>query len=710
MKFFNNISISLRLVIGFSLLSIGLLITGTLGYLGMSRMQEDTQQIKETSPLVDSAMEMGVAIRHHQLIIMEMLEGESKDAVEGHWSDNQKAAMHFDIYFKAILEGAKTEVGQVYPAKDPELRKIVESVAAIQKQKLQPRIQKIHDLLGEGFENSASLAATLQKMNAARYLLESDISKTQGELALLADKIMAKQFVYAKDYGFVKRWPDAVGELHTIIVESGRLIVALERTQDTKERGALISSVKKQSDQAYAHIAALKEQKNKVGEDLPSIEYQGLSEKIESWSKLFEEKCLPTMADSIELLQKQLSIENEKFALDAKADEVAGQALKGLAQIEKKGREILKAVSARSDATAERAISVSVFLVVVGVVAAGLLAFFTIVSITRPLDRVVARLRDIAEGEGDLTQRLDEEARTELGTLSHWFNTFVDKVQAVVGQVQEVSEQLASAAEETSVITDQTNSGVQEQQVATRHVATAMEQMVATVHEVARNTSNAANATEVANEEMDKGSQVVTRTVDRISQLAAEVGQSADIIQQLAKDSESVGGVLDVIRGIADQTNLLALNAAIEAARAGEQGRGFAVVADEVRTLAGRTQQSTQEIQEMIERLQTGAVSAVDTMERGRENAQASVCDAALAGHSLESITSSVTSIRDVNTQVASAAEEQSAVAEEIKGSIINISEIAERTALGAQETSRASEHLAELSNRLQSLVGGFKI
>jgi len=233
---------------------------------------------------------------------------------------------------------------------------------------------------------------------------------------------------------------------------------------------------------------------------------------------------------------------------------------------------------------------------------------------------------------------------------------------------------------------------------------------VATVHEVARNTSNAANATEVANEEMDKGSQVVTRTVDRISQLAAEVGQSADIIQQLAKDSESVGGVLDVIRGIADQTNLLALNAAIEAARAGEQGRGFAVVADEVRTLAGRTQQSTQEIQEMIERLQTGAVSAVDTMERGRENAQASVCDAALAGHSLESITSSVTSIRDVNTQVASAAEEQSAVAEEIKGSIINISEIAERTALGAQETSRASEHLAELSNRLQSLVGGFKI
>jgi len=274
MKFFNHISITLRLIIGFSLLSVGLLITGTLGYLGMSRMQEDTQQIKETSPLVDSAMEMGVAIRHHQLIIMEMLEGESKEAVEGHWSDNKKAVKHFDIYSNAILEGAETEVGQVYPAKDPELREIVESVVTIQKQKLQPRIQKIHDLMGGGFENDASLAAILQKMNAARDLLESDVSKTQSELVLFADKIMAKQFVYAKDYGLVKQWPDTVGELHANIVESGRLIMALERTQDSKERGTLVSSVKKLSDQVSAHIAALKEQKNKAGENLPSIAYQ----------------------------------------------------------------------------------------------------------------------------------------------------------------------------------------------------------------------------------------------------------------------------------------------------------------------------------------------------------------------------------------------------------------------------------------------------
>jgi len=710
MKFLDNISIAVRLIIGFSLLAFLLLVTGALSYLGMSQMQDETRKMKETAPLVDSAMEIGVAIQHHQLIIMEILEGENKTAVDEHWASNSMAARHFDTYSNAILQGGETDVGKVYPAQDTELRQIVESVSQAQEQELQPRIQQIHELMGMGFNNSAALAASLLAMDATYSQLNASIAATLSELTVLANKVTAAQFAYAKDYGHTKRWPKAVEDVVTLISEVGKSVATLERAKDAKALKSLISNYKAPADNLVAHFVTLLSQKNMAGEELPPIEYPGLTDKIEGWKTQFEADYLASVAKYTQLLEKKLTMRSEKLALDVKADEVAEEMLKELTQIQNKGREILKAASENSDATAAQAISTSIVLVIGGLVAAVVLAFFTIISITRPLDRVVVRLRDIAEGEGDLTQRLNEEAKNELGTLSHWFNTFVDKVQVVIGQVSEVSEQLSSAADQTSTITDQTSNGVREQQVATEHVATAMEEMVSTVQEVARNSSDAASATQAASEETQKGGQVVTRTVNRINELAEEVGQSADVIQQLAKDSESVGGVLDVIRGIADQTNLLALNAAIEAARAGEQGRGFAVVADEVRTLAGRTQQSTQEIQGMIERLQSGASSAVDAMERGRDKAQAGVEDAALAGQSLDSITSSVSSIQDINTQVASAAEEQSAVADEIKRNISSISEIAERTTLGAQETSQASEHLAQLSSRLRELVGGFKV
>ncbi|MET0094541.1 MAG: methyl-accepting chemotaxis protein, partial [Sedimenticola sp.] len=246
-------------------------------------------------------------------------------------------------------------------------------------------------------------------------------------------------------------------------------------------------------------------------------------------------------------------------------------------------------------------------------------------------------------------------------------------------------------------------------QTATDQVASAMQQMVTTVHDVARNTVSAADATRSARDETAKGLDVVMSTMEHINQLADEVVATADVIQQLARDSEDIGGVLDVIREIADQTNLLALNAAIEAARAGEQGRGFAVVADEVRILAARTQDSTTEIQEMIERLQGAARKAVASMEQGRERAQEGVLEVSQAGDSLRAITTSVESISEVNDLVANAAEEQNAVADDIRQNVTSISGIAAQTTSGAKETAQASEHLAELAAKLQSMVGNFK-
>jgi methyl-accepting chemotaxis protein len=237
-----------------------------------------------------------------------------------------------------------------------------------------------------------------------------------------------------------------------------------------------------------------------------------------------------------------------------------------------------------------------------------------------------------------------------------------------------------------------------------------MNEMTTTVQDVARNTAQAAEAAQRAAQEANSGKQVVTQTLATIDNLANEVEKVAAVIQALETDTGNIGMVLDVIKGIAEQTNLLALNAAIEAARAGDQGRGFAVVADEVRTLASRTQKSTQEIHDMIGRLQSSAAQAVQAMQTGRARAQESVQQAAKAGASLGTITSAVSTISDMNTQIASAAEEQSSVAEEMNRNIVAIRDVAEQTARGAHQTSRATDELSRLSSELQALVGQFKI
>jgi methyl-accepting chemotaxis protein len=271
------------------------------------------------------------------------------------------------------------------------------------------------------------------------------------------------------------------------------------------------------------------------------------------------------------------------------------------------------------------------------------------------------------------------------------------------------SAQLAAAAEEMSAVTMQTSHGIQEQQSQTDQLATAMNEMAATVQEVARHALDAAGAASKANDESAKGRQVVNDAVNTIDALSEAIARAAEAIQRVEADSDRIGTVLDVIRGIADQTNLLALNAAIEAARAGEQGRGFAVVADEVRTLAGRTQDSTQEIQAMIESLQTGSKEAVNLMEQSREQAQSGVEQTAKAGDALSAIADEVGRINDMNTQIASAAEEQSAVAEEINLNVVTINQVGDESAQGAEQTARASEDLASLATELQQMVGKFK-
>ncbi|SFP37465.1 methyl-accepting chemotaxis protein [Pseudomonas borbori] len=326
-------------------------------------------------------------------------------------------------------------------------------------------------------------------------------------------------------------------------------------------------------------------------------------------------------------------------------------------------------------------------------------------SAVAELERVSGQM-----AEGDLTVRANYQGNDELGRIAHAFNRMRERFHGMLLQLSSATTQLAAAAEETSTVNQQAGVGIRQQQSEIEQVATAMHEMAATVQEVARSAAGAAQAAQQADLEAADGRQEVSRTIDAIDLLAAEVEQAASVILQLEQDTDKIGGVLEVIRGIAEQINLLALNAAIEAARAGEQGRGFAVVADEVRTLASRTQQSTSEIQEMIEHLQMGSANAVKVMGASRNRAQEGVTQVARAGTTLDSITRAVATISDMNGQIASAAEEQSSVAEEINRNVVTVSLVAEQTSEGAQHTAATSEELARLAEQLQALVGQFRI
>ena len=336
--------------------------------------------------------------------------------------------------------------------------------------------------------------------------------------------------------------------------------------------------------------------------------------------------------------------------------------------------------------------------------------FLLRVVVLKPLHQMTAITHDIAEGEGDLTKRVPVAGKDEINELAGWMNLFIEKLQGMMGKVAHVTDKVAAASVQLSATSEEMAKGADGLTARTAQTAAAVEEMNATVGEVAQNSGKAASIAQEAVETARSGKDVVQETISGMQQLSDAVSQSATIIATLGKSSDQIGEIVRVIEDIADQTNLLALNAAIEAARAGEQGRGFAVVADEVRKLAERTTKATKEIGDMIRHIQQDTKGAVASMDEGTQKVNSGVDLVNKTGESLATIAERVTQTADMIRLIAVAAEEQSVATQQISGDLENVAKVSKESAGGATESAKASQDLSVLATELQTIVGGFKI
>ncbi|WP_429098914.1 methyl-accepting chemotaxis protein [Aeromonas veronii] len=403
-----------------------------------------------------------------------------------------------------------------------------------------------------------------------------------------------------------------------------------------------------------------------------------------------------------DIAKVQSLIKNESRA----ALEQAGQ--DGL-ELRKENDRVANLLTKQSEASYERAKLLSTTVGALTLLFVVIVAWLLIRQIRNPVMTLLEQTRQVAAG--NLTSQLDMKqfSHDELGKLAQGFNEMQSNLRMLVNEVSSSVVQLGAAAEEISAVAQQSANNMGAQQHELNQLATAMNEMQATVQEVARNTNDAASAATSASDTAAQGSETVNDSIGRIEKVATAIEETALVIRQLGDDSRNIGMVLEVIQGIAEQTNLLALNAAIEAARAGEQGRGFAVVADEVRTLAKRTQDSTSQINHIISELQQRANEAGITMQQSQDMMSETVHTAREAGASIAEISSSVNSISHMNIQIATATEEQGAVSEELNRNVVNISNASEEVATGAKQMAQACNDLNLLATQLQEVVRKFR-
>ncbi|GAB1072755.1 MAG: methyl-accepting chemotaxis protein [Shewanella algae] len=509
-------------------------------------------------------------------------------------------------------------------------------------------------------------------------------------------------------------------------------LMDLEQSQDTTEReiaasaAALDSNVTNVISTVYDLVATEERSKYEIIVKELSYIINEAEAKLEYISRhgagVIDADVLNEMNSELGKLSQHLKGKNSIQAQKATQLELKANTQVALNQVETDKKNVNQAmgalsgaietltneINAKTLASIDSASMQTLLVVLVAIVVAIAVSIAVVKPLTASLNRINQALNILASG--DLTHKLDDSGQDEFAELSRNCNRLIDSLRGLIRGILDRSNQLAAAAEQTSAVTSQTTIGIQEQKSQVDQVATATTELSSSAQQVSHSADHALNQIKQADEEAQHMRMIAEENRRTIEALAEEVAKAGQVINKVHSDSDAIGSILDVIRGIAEQTNLLALNAAIEAARAGEQGRGFAVVADEVRNLASRTQESTQEIQQMIQVLQTGTQEAVAVMEQGRAQANSCVAKTEQANQALEAISESVHQAFDAGTQIANAAQEQNLVSQQVSEKLEHIALISEETASGADQTAQSSHQVAQLAEELQASVGEFKV
>jgi methyl-accepting chemotaxis protein len=669
-----KLTVALRVIGGFGVISLLLLIIGISAYASLNNISNSTAEVNKVSiPALENS-----AVMQSEFVIMSKLSLQAFNATSlseittfrQQFSNEQKSYQQAAerltdaVQNEESLKSAATTVHQAYSNFTPVTTRLFEQV-----------------------ENSLNLRDTI----------DSKLANLETHADDMASMIL--DFTDVRDVQ--RRFPksfQAAGNIETGLNTLISIVVDLNRTTSQTTATTI-------SNEIAFRLKDLNEQFSTIETETSSQPglVSDLKEKITAINDLLEGS-----SSIVVLKAKRLQSTADASALLASAEQQTASAMSSLAGLLTQARAAAETIQQDAASGVANAITTIFVVVLLSILFSVIIATVTVRSISLPLAKVNQILGVVASG--DMTQKLDDSAKDEFGDLARNCNKVIANLQQLIQGIISRSTQLAAASEQTSAITVQTTQAIREQKLQVTQAATATTEMSSTAQGVLQSANDAVAEIKNADNEAERVKGISTENKTIILQLSHDVEQASVVINKLHKDSASIGSILDVIRGIAEQTNLLALNAAIEAARAGEQGRGFAVVADEVRSLASKTQASTQEIQAMIQLLQSGAQAAVEAMNKGKKQAENCVVKTEVATKALDSITHAVHLAHDMSEQISDAAKEQNLVSHEISKLLESIVSIAEETASGAEQTSESSHAVARLAEELRVSVEQFKV